>query len=114
MKRLILIAGLVATAPAQAAPAKPAPQLVADGLRLYTYHCAPCHGEGPGHPGTAALQRKYDGQMPALLADRRDLDGDMLRYFIRNGVNAMPYFRKTEISDAQIAAIAAYLARPRK
>jgi mono/diheme cytochrome c family protein len=30
---------------------------------------------------------------------------------VRNGVSFMPSFRKTEISDADLALVAAYLAR---
>jgi len=30
--------------------------------------------------------------------------------FVRTGVSVMPPFRKTEISDADLAALAAYLA----
>jgi mono/diheme cytochrome c family protein len=30
--------------------------------------------------------------------------------FVRSGVSVMPPFRKTEISDADLAALAAYLA----
>lgn len=106
-------AALVLALSASAAHAAPNPAVM-EGQRLYTYHCAPCHGAGPGHPGTAALQMKYQGQVPPALADRRDLTSEALQYFIRNGVNAMPYFRKTEISDGDIAAIARYLRRPAK
>jgi len=32
---------------------------------------------------------------------------------VRRGVSIMPFFRKTEVSDADLAAITAYLTRPR-
>ncbi len=35
----------------------------------------------------------------------------MTKIFVRRGVSIMPFFRKTEISDAQLDALAAYLAR---
>jgi mono/diheme cytochrome c family protein len=31
---------------------------------------------------------------------------------VRNGVYVMPFFRKTEISDAELDALVAYLAQP--
>jgi mono/diheme cytochrome c family protein len=31
---------------------------------------------------------------------------------VRNGVYVMPFFRKTEISDAELEALAAYLSQP--
>jgi cytochrome c5 len=33
--------------------------------------------------------------------------------FVRQGINAMPAFRKTEISDDELKALSAYLTRPR-
>jgi mono/diheme cytochrome c family protein len=33
----------------------------------------------------------------------------VLKVFVRNGSGAMPMFRKTEISDMDLAAVAAYL-----
>ena len=78
--------------------------------------CAPCHGAGPGSdgraalPGTDALRLKYTGTVPALLEARTDLTADVLKSFVRRGSWSMPPFRKTELTDAEIAAIAAYLA----
>ena len=88
-----------------------------DGQRLFAHNCAPCHAQGPGNdgspmlPGTAALDAKYHGNPPAALERRGDLTPDVLHYILRNGSGAMPMFRKTEISDADIDAIAAYLKR---
>ena len=78
--------------------------------------CAPCHGAGPGDdgrpmlPGTTALQLKYKGTLPALLEARTDLTAVVLQGFLRSGSFSMPPFRKTELSDAEIGDIAAYLA----
>lgn len=88
--------------------------LVEQGKKTYERWCTPCHGPGPGSrgpllPGTYGLQIKYKGSQPALLEDRSDLPEPVLRVFIRRGVWSMPGFRKTEISDSEIAAIAAYL-----
>ncbi|HEX5045584.1 MAG TPA: cytochrome c [Gammaproteobacteria bacterium] len=81
-----------------------------DGKAVFTKWCAPCHGDGPGKPGTAALQALYKGAKPALLEQRTDLVPEITKTFVRNGVSVMPFFRKTEISDAELDALAAYLA----
>jgi mono/diheme cytochrome c family protein len=110
-----LIGGIVAgVVLALAWPALAQPQdQVAHGHQVFQYWCATCHGPGPGHPGTDALAAKYHGSMPALLEDRRDLAPETVRHFVRHGVTIMPFFRKTEISDADLDAIGAYLARRR-
>jgi len=109
VRGLLLVAALALAGPAFAAD----PAQVARGHDVFQYWCATCHGEGPGHPGTDALAAKYHGSKPALLEDRSDLTPDQVRYFVRHGVTIMPFFRKTEISDADLDAIGAYLARSR-
>jgi mono/diheme cytochrome c family protein len=84
---------------------------LARGKAVFDKWCAPCHGAGPGKPGTAALQALYHGQKPALLEERTDLAPEITKTFVRNGVTVMPFFRKTEISDADLDALAAYLAQ---
>jgi mono/diheme cytochrome c family protein len=110
-----LLGGIAAGAIlALAGPALAQPKdVISRGHEVFQYWCATCHGAGPGHPGTDALQAKYHGSEPALLEDRRDLTPDQTRFFVRHGVTIMPFFRKTEISDADLDAIGAYLARKR-
>lgn len=84
--------------------------LVTRGDEVFQYWCAPCHAPGPRHPGTQALDVLYKGVKPAALEERTDLVPELTRTFVRNGVSVMPPFRKTEISDADLAALAAYLA----
>jgi len=81
------------------------------GKQVYQYWCWNCHGEGVGKPGTQALAAKYKGSKPAILDQRTDLTPNLTKIFVRKGVSIMPFFRKTEISDAQLDALAAYLAR---
>ncbi|NBC35642.1 c-type cytochrome [Novosphingobium sp. FSY-8] len=96
--------------------AKPAPApSVQRGQAVFGKWCAPCHGAGRGDdgapmlPGTAALAARYKGAVPAALQSRRDLPAEALQVFVRGGIGAMPMFRRAEVSDADIAAIAAYL-----
>jgi len=81
-----------------------------NGKQVFDKWCEPCHGGGPGRPGTAALQALYNGAKPARLEERTDLVPEITKTFVRNGVSVMPFFRKTEISDAELDALAAYLA----
>jgi mono/diheme cytochrome c family protein len=83
---------------------------VEHGHEVFAYWCAPCHAPGPKHPGTQALEALYKGAKPAPLEERTDLAPAVTQTFVRSGVSVMPPFRKTEISDADLAALAAYLA----
>lgn len=82
------------------------------GKVVFDYWCAPCHAPGPRHPGTQALEVLYGGAKPVALEARSDLVPDITRAFVRTGVSVMPPFRKTEISDAELEALARYLAPP--
>ena len=93
-----------------AAPAQgPAP--AAAGKQVFDKWCAACHAAGPRMPGTASLAAKYGGSMPAALEERDNLNPAMVRYFVRHGILTMPPFRKTEITDAELDALGAYLGR---
>jgi mono/diheme cytochrome c family protein len=93
-----------------AAP-KPDAPLAANGKAVFQKWCAPCHAANPKLAGTLALQTKYAGAMPAALEQRNDLTPELVAYFVRNGVAWMAPFRKTEISDAELADLGAYLTR---
>ena len=98
---------------------KTAPSKALDGKALYQAACATCHGAGRYErgllPGTSSLTVKYKGAIPAVLEERNDLAPELTKYVIRHGSGGMPPFRKTEISDRESDAIAAYLApRPSK
>jgi (+)-pinoresinol hydroxylase len=108
----ILLAGVLAgSAPVAAQSRAPSPS---DGRRVYEHWCAPCHDAGPGHPGTQALAVKYKGSQPAELLKRTDITPELTRLFVRNGVSVMPFFRKSEISDRELDALARFLASAKK
>jgi mono/diheme cytochrome c family protein len=109
------LAGQVASAapPAQSISwtetAVKAPAGAPAGYTPFQNSCAVCHGAGPAHPGTRALAYKYRGKEPGPLVERTDLAPDFIKYSVRHGVSVMPMFRKTELSDADLDAIVAYL-----
>lgn len=88
--------------------------VVEKGQLVYQKWCMPCHGAGPGKPGTAAGAAHYKGSKPAVLEERTDLTVPTIKELVRHGVYLMPRFRKTEISDAELDAIAAYLTRQQR
>jgi len=93
--------------PSAAKPGQP------PGYVLFQRACAVCHGSGPGKPGSRALAAKYHGSLPALLEERTDLEAPYIKQVVRQGLTVMPFFRKTELSDADLDAITAYLTRKR-
>ena len=114
MRRLWLGAAILGlTATTTAAQAADAPTLQ-HGAQVFDKWCLPCHGSGDQYPGTVALRVKYQGKLPAALQDRTDLVPDFVKAVVRTGVSVMPFFRKTEVSDADLDALAAYLAEPKK
>jgi mono/diheme cytochrome c family protein len=113
-----LLIGLAAFGYAAVAQAQPSADTLTEGKRVYDYWCLPCHGPGlglPGFgalPGTQQLALKYRGtSISPLLEERTDLVPEFIKVIVRQGVSFMPHFRKTEISDAELDALAAYLAR---
>ena len=103
--------GLAAVGPAFAANRAADPNLARQGKAEFDHHCESCHGAGPGHPGTQALRVKYQDSKPGVLEERTDLSLALVQRAIRPGIDGMPSFSKSEISDAQMAAIVAYLTR---
>lgn len=106
---LVVAMGITVTI---ATPAAPDQAQIERGHKVYDKWCFPCHGTGSGKPGTDSLAAR--GQKPAVLEERTDLTAPMIKTFVRQGVLFMPMFRKTEISDADLDAIAAYLTRNNK
>ena len=84
------------------------------GEQVFHRYCWECHGDGPDRPGTDALRVKYKGEVPARLDQRKDLNTAFVIATVRHGISVMPAARKTEISDAELNAIAAYLTREKR
>lgn len=97
----------------------PSPQ---NGKFVFDKWCGTCHGAvapaqstfgGGALPGTAALALKYRGKLPAVLEERTDLSPAGVRAVVRGGLFGMPITRKTEVTDAELEDIVAYLTRGR-
>ena len=111
----VAVAALLgACAPLQPRPApQPAPMAATArpaGGKVFDKWCSDCHATDGG-PGSMALQRRYQGTLPAILEQRSDLPPEYVMLAVRHGVSFMPSFRKTEISDADLLLVANYLAK---
>lgn len=110
MKRLMLVAGWLLGSGsmvfAQSAPLQPGG--IKLGYEVFHHWCVDCHGVGDG-AGTRALNRQYHGAISGPLEERTDLSPALVRLAVRRGIEFMPFFRKTEITDRQLAALCAYL-----
>jgi (+)-pinoresinol hydroxylase len=113
---LFLLLGLGNSVPAQTASET-------NGKAVFDKWCTPCHGAvapknvmfGSGAlAGTSALAVKYKGKLPAVLEERTDLTSAQIKRVVRGGLYGMPITRKTEVSDAELEDVVAYLTRNRK
>lgn len=119
MRPLLQLLLLGTLAWSTAASAAPDASEIARGKQQFDYWCKGCHMREPVEggrlaPGTNSLRIKYHGTKPAALEDRTDLAPALTEFVIRHGIKGMPFFRKTEISDPDMKAIADYLARNAK
>ena len=99
----LLVAGLAAGA----ASAAGAP----DGKALYASRCGMCHqtiGMAVG-----ILSRRPADASKGLLEQREDLSAAFVTAAVRAGINNMPRISRAEVSDPELAQIAAYLAKGR-
>lgn len=112
MKKTVTISLLAILCWASSAMANggvPNDTLAGQGKHVFNKWCVACHSTGERMPGTASLEVKYGGSLPAALEERTDLEPDSIKHFVRKGVLIMPSFRKTEITDTELDALAAYL-----
>jgi (+)-pinoresinol hydroxylase len=107
MGSLAIMALAVAASLATADDAALTPQQQ-QGKRAYNHICVYCHS--PGVWGTNRLSKRMDKEH-AVLENRTDLSAAMVQTVVRTGLGSMPPLRKSELSDADLAAVAAYLTR---
>lgn len=73
---------------------------------LFVEKCSMCHRQMG--MGTVILARRIDPKI-AMLEYRDDLTADSIKAAVRQGLGNMPRISRAEVSDAQLARIAAYL-----
>lgn len=78
------------------------------GRALFHEKCGMCHTAGG--MGTGLLARRMDPAV-AELEKRVDLTPDYVTTAARTGIGNMPAIARGEVSDRQMAAIAAYLSK---
>lgn len=113
MRRLALAVPALALASAAMLWAKaPAPAPAAEqGAAAFKQRCAACHGDN-GWATRVLSRRVAKGQ--ATLESRTDLNPDIVRIAVRNGIGMMPAIRKAELPDAELAAIGGYLSKRKR
>jgi mono/diheme cytochrome c family protein len=95
-------------AAAQAVASQPAAPAGPEGKRLFDARCGMCHNASG--MGTGLLARRLPpGQ--AELEKRQNLPAAYVIRAARMGVGNMPAITRGDVSDAELAKIAAYLAR---
>ena len=92
---------------------------LSQGKAVFAQWCAGCHGPLPGvgrfpPAGSYRLQQRYKDTLPATLEDRVDLKPDFIRTMVRQGMPIMPPLRKTEVTDAELDAVIAYLTQKKR
>ena len=92
--------------------ASPDESQIERGHRVYQKWCYPCHGPGADKPGTVAMEAL--GMKPSVLEERTDMTAAAIKFPVRHGIYFMPSFRKTEVTDADLDAIVAYLTHNNK
>jgi mono/diheme cytochrome c family protein len=84
-----------------------------DGAVLFSNRCGACHLAGGMGTNLLTKQRMAAGLPPesGLLANRKDLTITYVKVVVRKGKLAMPPLSRVEVTDAELDAIARYLAK---
>jgi cytochrome c5 len=106
MKHIILMSFSVA---ALAILAMPAAGAEMTGREVFDHYCTYCHGSSDG-PGTIQLGRTR-GKDQALLTQRTNLSADYIEYVVRHGLRSMPPFVPSDLTEAKLKALVAFLAK---
>ena len=87
-----------------------------DGEALFSNRCAACHLEGGMGTNLVRKQQMMAGSGPeaGLIANRDDLTIAYVKTVVRQGKNAMPAQTRVDLTDAELDAVANYLAKGKK
>ena len=104
----MMLAGLALVMASRGQGAAPPATPVRDGEAIFKDKCIYCHDVRGW--GTRALARRVPpGQ--ELLTRRDALPADFVKIAVRRGIGSMPGFTPTDLSDAEVAAVADWLDR---
>jgi mono/diheme cytochrome c family protein len=106
MKHIALMSFLVS---ALASLAMPAAGAEMTGNEVFDHYCSSCHGSNDG-PGTMQLRRTR-GKDQALLTERTNLSIDYIEYVVRHGLRSMPPFVPSDLTEAKLKALVAFLVK---
>jgi mono/diheme cytochrome c family protein len=83
------------------------------GADLFSNRCGSCHLAGGMGTNILTMQRIAAGEPPetGLLTNRSDLTADYIKIVARDGKMAMPRISRVEATDAELDAIAKFLAK---
>jgi mono/diheme cytochrome c family protein len=86
------------------------------GEALFSNRCGACHLAGGMGTNLLTKQMMMAKRPPTdgLLANRTDLTSDYVKSVVRQGKNAMPRQTRVDITDAELARVAAYLGKADK
>jgi mono/diheme cytochrome c family protein len=104
---VILASSLLASCPAFSQSSQ-----TSEGEAVFNRHCIHCHGDSNEAPGTNQLARAR-GLPEPVLSKRTDLAGAYVALVVRNGLNAMPPFAPSHLTQSDLQALIAYLTRER-
>ena len=106
MKRFVLISLGMSALSGLAMPAAAAEMT---GKEIFDHYCTHCHGSADD-PGTMQLSRTR-GKDRGLLIQRTDLASDYVEYVVRHGLRSMPAFVPSDLTDAQLKELVAFLTK---
>lgn len=111
VRRTLTAAALIAMMMVGTARAGDMKDSVSHGKQIFDTQCVFCHGQGLGHPAWQMLALKK-GKAKAYIVGRTDLTPLYIKHVVRNGLIEMPPFRVTQISNADLDALAQYITHP--
>jgi mono/diheme cytochrome c family protein len=87
-----------------------------NGEALFSNRCGACHLAGGMGTNLLTKERMAAGEPPesGLLSNRKDLTRAYVEVVVRRGKLAMPRLTRVDVTDAELDAIARYLAKPRE
>ena len=82
------------------------------GRDVFENYCSHCHGPGDA-PATVQLGRTR-GADKALITERTDLVPEYVQFVVRHGLKSMPPFAPSDLDDAKLKALIAFLKKQEK